>query len=291
LISERIFGPTGMKRAFTHSEDSIRYRTAIGHLPDPGADDPSNAELHVATSTHLPRSMGPAGATATMDIQSLLAFGSMMLRNGLANDGTRVLSTDSVDCMKTPRHVFDSYPDMGVHACGQGWFIVDWGRPGIMHGGTTLGQGSFLGIFPDDDLVIGLLSNGGSKEKLINQLFGPKINESIGATYPKLPKVEPDKKVNFTRYEGVYRHLGAQRWEVRADDKGNLLAHMMPGKFDAGKALCLKPTNKRDMFLMYTAAHEELGTATFLMIEDTNKPDALRAGMRVFCREGAPDAS
>src|SRR6476469_3156187 len=95
VLLERIAQPLGLLRVSPSPYEAIRHRAATGHVA--GAD----GELEPATSWALARSNAPAGSMLAMTPTDLLGFVRMHLDRGLAPDGTRVLSAQSVQAMQS----------------------------------------------------------------------------------------------------------------------------------------------------------------------------------------------
>ncbi|MDF2506923.1 MAG: beta-lactamase/prolyl oligopeptidase [Microbacterium sp.] len=212
-MRDLLFTPLGLTHSSTLPEEAIMFRAASGHTLV-GDDGPE-----LAPAWMLPRSMGPAGLinSTTADI---LAFARMHLTGGLAADGTRVLSEESVTRMQ--QHEVD-VPDpysLG-DSWGIGWILFDWdGRKLIGHDGNTIGQSSFLRILLDEGVAVTLLSNGGNTRDLYDALFGEIYAELADLTIPAglVPPEEPFTD-DFSEFEGVYDRSGV-RTEIFRDEDG-----------------------------------------------------------------------
>lgn len=212
-MRDLLFTPLGLTHSCTLPEEAIMFRAASGHTVV-GDDGPE-----LAPAWMLPRSMGPAGLinSTTADI---LAFARMHLTGGLAADGTRVLSEESVTRMQ--QHEVD-VPDpysLG-DSWGIGWILFDWdGRKLIGHDGNTIGQSSFLRILLDEGVAVTLLSNGGNTRDLYDALFGEIYAELADLTIPAglVPPEEPFSD-DFSEFEGVYDRSGV-RTEIFRDEEG-----------------------------------------------------------------------
>ncbi len=136
----------------TDPEDTMLYRAAAGHVISP------SGEIALTPTPFLPRSTESAGARLTMSPATLLRFARMHLRDGLAEDGTRVLSSASARAM---RELQVSLPVRFHHNDGYGlsWAIRDASEGIVGHNGGTIGQSAFLLLFPNAELAISVLTN------------------------------------------------------------------------------------------------------------------------------------
>ncbi|WP_353114529.1 serine hydrolase [Microbacterium sp.] len=212
-MRDLLYTPLGLTHSTTLPEETITFRAATGHI---GADDDGPV---LAPAWMLPRSMGPAGlvSSSTADV---LAFARMHLMGGLAADGTRVLSEESVARMQ--EHQVDVPNPYSVgNAWGVGWILFDWdGRKLIGHDGNTIGQAAFLRILPEEGLAVTLLANGGNTRDLYDELFA-EIFSALADVRPSAGLTPPDEpyEADFSRFLGTYERAGV-RTEVLAGEEG-----------------------------------------------------------------------
>src|SRR3954471_10601813 len=154
VLRERLFTPLGLTTAGTLPEEALLHRAATGHVQPPGE------QLMVAPVWGIFRSAGPAGlihATA----RETLTFAQMHLADGVASDGTRILSEQSARAMREPQVAVPDTWTLGSH-WGLGWILMTWSdQPVYGHDGATIGQGAFLRVVPDKGVAVCLLTNGG----------------------------------------------------------------------------------------------------------------------------------
>jgi CubicO group peptidase (beta-lactamase class C family) len=215
-LRTRLLQPLGLTHSVTLPEDALRFRTAFGHVVEPGE------EVALAPQWVLPRSCGPAGlicATAA----DVVTFAQMHLREGHAADGAQVLSPASVKAMQIEQIEIPDPYTLGAH-WGLGWILFDWdGRRLYGHDGNTIGQSAFLRILPDEGLAISLLTNGGNAQDLFRDLVGELFEELTGVHIPPMPEpLEHPESIDFSRYVGTYERV-ASRTEVLERD-GELIA-------------------------------------------------------------------
>ena len=212
-MRDLLITPLGLTHSSTLPEEAIMFRAASGHT-EIGDDGPV-----LAPAWMLPRAMGPAGLvnSTTADV---LAFARMHLTGGLAADGTRVLSEESVRRMQ--EHQVDVPDPYSIgDSWGVGWILFNWdGRKVIGHDGNTIGQSSFLRILLDEEVAVTLLANGGNTRDLYDALFGEIFAEIADVHVPAglLPPEEPFS-ADFSEFEGIYDRAGV-RTEIFRDDDG-----------------------------------------------------------------------
>ena len=210
-LRELLTGPLGAGRTVTLPDEAILHRTAVGHVHE-GDEPPRRTPVW-----GIARASGPAG-TVNCAMADLLAFARMHLAGGVAPDGTRLLSTDTVSAMRTPQA---QVPDRHAIAdsWGLGWFRLDWGGTRVIgHDGNTMGQSAFLRVLPDHNLAVGLLTNGGHTRDLYESLVREVVRALTGLemTAPLAPPEQPPE-VDITPYAGVYERTGV-RLEIDPGD-------------------------------------------------------------------------
>jgi CubicO group peptidase (beta-lactamase class C family) len=209
-LRERLAGPLGLDRTVTLPEEAILHRAASGHRAHPHQGE------RVAT-WGLPRSLGPA-ALICSSAHDVLAFARLHLEGGVAADGTRVLSQESVSAMQRPRAPI---PGTGrrAGAIGLGWRLNSWdGRPVYGHDGDTVGQSSFLRIDPRTGVAACLLTNSIETEGLFERLFAEVLRACAGITMPVglSPAAEPGH-LDLGRHAGRYERT-SRRFDVSLRD-------------------------------------------------------------------------
>ena len=202
-LADRLIKPLGMTRTMTLPEEVIRFAAAIGHAGQPAV--PVDTWI-------LPRSSGPAGlisATAA----DVVAFARMHM-----DGGAGVLSGASVRAMQEPQVVMPDPYTLGTH-WGLGWILFEWNKKVYGHDGSTIGQGAFLRVVPDEGVAIALLTNGGNAADLYRDLYGGLLEELAGVTMPERPgppATPPD--VNLDEHVGSYERVGNRIEITRQDD-------------------------------------------------------------------------
>ncbi|GEP33854.1 serine hydrolase [Nocardioides szechwanensis] len=219
-MKDRLFTPLGLARTVTLPEDALLHSAATGHLEHEG-------QQLVAPVWQLPRSLGPAGLI-TATAADVLAFARLHLNDGVAADGTRLLSEDSTAAMAA--HQAD-LPDKIVlgDSWGLGWIRFGWGGHRLIgHDGNTIGQGAFLRMLSEQGLAVTLLTNGGNARDLYQDLYRELFAELAGVEMAE-PFVPPaDAEVDITPYVGTYQRHSVLM-EVFVGDDGPRLRTTLSG--------------------------------------------------------------
>ncbi len=222
VLRERIFGPLGLRYTCTLPEEALLYRAAVGHVGE-GDEEPKKAPVWV-----LHRAAGPAGLINST-VAEVLAFVRMHLTGGLAADGTRVLSEQSVAAM-TEWQV--DLPDKHIlgDSWGLGWCRFGWDdRRLVGHDGNTIGQSAYLRVLPDAGLAVTLLTNGGAAHSLYEDLYREIFAELAGIEMPRPiePPAEP-VTVDVTPHLGSYQRASVLM-EVFSGAEGAVLRTTVTG--------------------------------------------------------------
>ncbi len=196
-LRARLIGPLGLRQTVTLPEEAILHRAAVGHRSRPHETQP-------VAEWALPRSVGPAGLI-TASAHDVLTFARMHLDGGIALDGSRLLSEESVAAMQRPQF---EMPGVGERrdAIGLAWRLSRWGdRTTIGHDGSTVGQAAFLRMDPRAKVAVCLLTNASDAEALRKQVFGEVFAEYAGITPPADPEpVAGSADGDLSRHAGRY---------------------------------------------------------------------------------------
>lgn len=217
-LRHHLIVPLGLDHVATDAAQAIMFRSAVGHVPSPDGGAPVPAPVW-----SLVRSTAPAGATLSMTAEDLLGFARMHMEDGVAADGTRILSTESVRAMQ---HTHVDVPELGLMGTGWGlgWSIYDWdGGPVLGHDGGTIGQAAFLRVAPAAGVAVAILTNGGTPFELFSTIMTRALSESAGVTVPALPS-PPDPPLelpDLSRFLGTYSSAVADS-TVHQDDDGRI---------------------------------------------------------------------
>ncbi|MCX5613197.1 MULTISPECIES: serine hydrolase [unclassified Streptomyces] len=232
-LKDLLLTPLGLTHTMTLPEEALRFRAAMGHLGEPGQDPDPAPEWDL-----MPRSAGPYGrviATAG----DLARLARMHLAGGVAEDGTRVLSEETVALMQ--RRVVDC-PDkwtVSSDGWGLGWTLYDWnGVQGYGHDGASIGQYGYLRVVPSAGVAVALLTNGGGAREVYATLYRELLAELAGVTMPEpfAPQAQPPV-VDFARLVGTYRREGVVITVTERDGAGHALYEFVDGMKDFSEPL------------------------------------------------------
>ena len=220
-VMERICKPLGMPVAFAHPHEALRFRAAMGHMPDP-KDDKS---MIAAPITYLPISMAPAGSVLMMSAESLLLFAKAHLNDGAYGNGQRLLSAESARAMREPATKLPAFSPLMSHI-GLGWFVAD--RPGyrmVAHTGGTIGQSTLLAAYPEHKVAYALF---------VNSPSGKLFEEADKLLLKSLPGHEvpaPLARESFTpKLERYLGHYSAIMFDCHIALKDDKLTFKLKGK-------------------------------------------------------------
>lgn len=197
-LAERLLNPLGMTHSSTLPEEALRHRAAFGHVPGPEG-------LELAPVVATPRTMGPAGGLAT-SAADVLAFARLLLEGGIAADGTRLLSAETIAAAWQPQVVVPD-PSLGS-AWGLGFRVDDWdGTRLVGHDGGTVGQGASLRIVPEHKVAVVVLGNGPGLGEAMESLIADAVAETCGARPPAELAPASGAEVDVRGWSGVYERV------------------------------------------------------------------------------------
>lgn len=196
-MRELLIEPLGLENTVTLPEEAILRAAAVGH-------EKFDGEMGRTLQWALPRSIGPAG-NITTSVGELLGFAALHLRDGVAADGTRLISTEHASMMRQRQA---EVPDTGprTDSWGLGWVRYAWGDGLVGHTGATLGQYAYLVLDPANGVAVALLTNGGETGDLYDELIGAVLGELTGARLPAPLEPAPGDAERWL--DAVAAHIG-----------------------------------------------------------------------------------
>lgn len=220
-MRERLIEPLGAKHMALYAEEALMYRAAAGHVGEP---------QRLSPRWQLPQSNAPAGSTPCAAPRDLVRFGRMLLADGVAADGTRVLPAGAFAQMCRPEVTLPRMGERYPYAWGLGLALFDWdGVPVVGHDGTTPGQRTAWRIVPDRGVVVAVTTNGGDAGPFVDEVLTEILAATAGIRLPARVQ-PPDAPAPFAgdafagRYEGrlaaVEVAAGTDGLEVTTIPKG-----------------------------------------------------------------------
>ncbi len=216
-------GPLGIQELAFCADEALLFRTAIGH----GRPSPEAPQRPLKAWAVMPPSNPAAGNQLAMSARGLIAFARMHLADGLAPDGTRLLSKASARAMRERQ--IDHPAAIGApKGQGLGWMLSASTRV-VEHGGDTIGVASMLRMVPESGVASrgpdqrrGRL--GRSSTNCIDPLLG-----DLAAIPPALPLPAPDAGARVARAPAVSRPLPDPSNRPRSDARRgwSALAHLV----------------------------------------------------------------
>jgi CubicO group peptidase (beta-lactamase class C family) len=199
VLKEQVLDPLGLEHCFFEPGDVITHSFAVGHSVVEG-------KARVARPWALERAIYPVGGIIC-PIDDLLRYARFHLGDGLAQDGKRVLSPESLSMMHSPQVTLWENESWGL-----GWSILDEieGARQVRHGGGTKGQVSSLVLVPEHDLAIVVFTNADQGDVITDEVRRWVLKEMLGveAPRPEAIEVQEEDLVQYAaRYHGYYTDL------------------------------------------------------------------------------------
>jgi CubicO group peptidase (beta-lactamase class C family) len=218
-VRDLVLVPLGMTSSFFFPEEVMVRSFAVGH--NVVEDKPS-----VATPWPIPRTANPAGGVAST-AGDQLRYARFHMGDGTAEDGTRVLSAESVALMQTP--TVDAWEGARM---GLSWFIreVD-GVKIVAHGGSTNGQQSSFLFAPERNFALTVLTNAGPGARIGSEIQKWAFERYLGIKEPELAHEERSPE-QLAEYAGTYT-TSMTAVTLRPEDGALVLDIEFTGEFPA----------------------------------------------------------
>ena len=274
-LKELVLEPLGLEHCYFDPGDVITHRFAVGHgVSEEGAT--------VARPWPLPRAAYSAGGI-TCHVKDLLRYTRFHLGDGTAEDGTRLLTPESLSMMHTPQITIWGEEE----SVGLTWFINDKDGTRILsHGGGTVGQVSLLTLVPEHHFAIAIFTNANQGGSVTGNVSRYALKEYLGIQSKKPIPIESSKE-ELTPYVGRYvrpfaeLELGILAGRLVGQltfKESGLQSNVPPPPPPMSLALC-----EKDRLLVLD------GTSKDSLIDVIRKPDEtigwLRLGLRIHKRE------
>lgn len=205
VLREKLLEPAGLGNTFCFPEEVVARNTAVGHMPSP------DGTLKVAPIWVMGRSGGPAGVVPYASMTDLVRFADILVRGGIAADGTRILSAESVAEMQRPHAECPERELLGGH-WGLGLLAkLDPGPAVYGHDGNTLGQTAAMRYVPERNLAFALITNRHQTNMLFAELCNAIVDDWAGITTARQRKPVEGMQVDASeRFTGTYANVAAE---------------------------------------------------------------------------------
>ena len=170
VLRERLLQPIGLTDDVVSVSEHLKYSSAVGHVKNKDSQ-----QIQIPNKIVGEHNQVAMGSIAAMSSLSLAKIGQFYLNDGVAESGKRLVTSQSLAYLQSKTEGAINYTGSRVWASyhGSGMSLFN-------HYGGICGQNSWLGILPDKNLSIAVLTNyqTGAFEIELNLL--PEILEELG---------------------------------------------------------------------------------------------------------------
>jgi len=272
---ELVLDPLDMTSSFFFPEEVMVRSFAVGH-------NVVDEKAVVATPWALPRTAHPAGGLAST-AGDQLRYARFHMGDGTSENGTRVLSSESIALMQTP--AVDAAEDTKM---GLSWHIrsVD-GVKIVAHGGATNGQQSSFLFAPERRFALTVLTNSGGGSRLAEEIRKWTFEHYLNLTESE-PAHEDRSSEALAEYTGKYV-TSMTALTLRVEDGSLMMDFELIGKFPADTQPPTPPPTRVAFYARdrIVALDGELANAKGEFLRNPDGRVAwLRVSGRVHRREG-----
>jgi len=280
VLREKLLEPAGLSSTFCFPEEVVARNTAAGHMPSP------DGTLGVAPIWALGRSGGPAGAVPYASVSDVVRFADVLLRDGVAADGTRILSAESVAEMRRPHAECPERELLGGH-WGLGLLAKLDGGPAVFgHDGNTLGQTAAMRFVPEHNLAFALITNKHQTNMLFAELCNAVVDDWAGITTARQRKPVEGLRIDAPeRFTGTYANVAA---EIPVSLRDGALSMELHPRRTMTEPLDIAPFPLRPLddttFLAHIDIVDDDLQVAFLEPDAERRPKYLHFGGRLYRR-------
>jgi CubicO group peptidase (beta-lactamase class C family) len=213
-LNELVLGPLGLKHSFLFPTDVMTHSFAAGHATI--AD-----RTVVLRPWQVTRACAAAGGIAA-SMKDQLRYARFHLGDGTAEDGVRILTSESIAMMQTPGNAAMLDTKMGL-----AWMTRDiGGLRRVFHGGGTYGQISAFTMTPARKFGLALATNSMNGGLLNLEVTKGLVAKFLGNDEPE-PAEIPMTPAQTTEYSGNYMRTMGGDIEIKTED-GKLVMQPHP---------------------------------------------------------------
>lgn len=273
-LRRRILRPLDLQRTVTMAEQAIVHRVAAGHSWAKG------------DNTVVPWTLGLfnlalGGIIAAAD--DVLDFAMLHANGGKSPDGKQVIPAKAVADMATAQIDIPG----GDDEWGLGWRLMHWGDVDVLaHDGDSVGQRSFLRVFPDAHGAVLVLTNSPRGDLVADEILDWAAPEFFSITPPPSPTpLEVDERPDLSGAHGIYERMH-QRLAIAGGNDGTLRMTIIPDDLflAAGmreRTLVLEPVGDG----RFASSEPDTGVpVSVTLIGDDDRPDYVQVGVRAHRR-------
>ncbi|KAF9431476.1 hypothetical protein BGZ76_000253 [Entomortierella beljakovae] len=193
LVREKIFKPLGLKSAGFTTEEMTKFKNYASPYNAATYEDAIEGRFNRLPLTNVADAIAPSGNIHS-NVLDLVRWGQTIMKNGEL-DGKQVMNKDNVIETLTGQSILtksqSGFPPEfpPTSAYGLGWVLESYkGNNNYWHNGAIDGYRSNLIMFPDSELVVGILTNAGDSTLqmgipyyIADEILGlPKTRDWIG---------------------------------------------------------------------------------------------------------------
>lgn len=283
VLAEKLLQPAGLDDTFCFPEQVITRNVAAGHIPMP------DGGMSVSPIWAMGRANGPAGVVPYATMRDLLGFADILLRRGVAANGTRILSEAAVDEMLRPHVECPERELLGGH-WGLGVMMRVDPAPAIYgHDGNTFGQTAALRFIPERNIAFALITNRHQANAVFAVLSNAIVDEWAGIVTPRQRRpVEGLTVENPQRLAATYGNVAAHIDITVADGVPTMTlgARRQTAEQVDPRPSVLRPLD-RDTFVAHLDIIDEDLQVAFIEPDAEGRPGYLHFGGRLYKREDA----
>lgn len=277
-IDSRIIKPLKLSHSFCQPTESLRHRSAIGHIPDPSIE----GDWKLAHTCYPPLGMAPAGTTLSMSAADLIAFTRAHLNEGLLDSNVRLLSKESVLQMQCPSVNLPALSSPFVTDWGLGWFIANGQHnPVIGHDGATFGQSCVLRMVPCQNFAYVAQMN--CHEKLsLNSICNESLATLLNISFK--PPIIIKEPIDINSLTGTYDSFDGT---ITISTRGSELIGSRVDKVSPSAQIenwSLRAIGE-DTLAVFSEKSEYEGNITFIERDAESVPKYLYFGFRLHQRQ------
>lgn len=213
-MQEMILDPLGMKQSYFFAHEVITKSFSVGHIV-------REEKPQVATPWSIGRAAHPAGGLIC-SAADLFRYARFHLGDGTAEDGTRLLSPEALQQMRTVL-----LPAGGISKMGLTWFITGGEEACVIgHGGATNGQLTQFAVVPGRGFAVATFTNANTGREFNETVVRTALKSYLGLEEPEAVPLEStleELRPYIGRYDTPLTGL-----ELTLDETGGLVLQVIP---------------------------------------------------------------